>query len=225
MSGLTLISHHLCPYVQRAAISLYEKEVKFERIYVDLANKPDWFKELSPLGKVPVLKLGAPDSCVTIFESAVILEFLEETQPHPLHPDDAFQRARHRAWIEFGSQILNKIWSFYTAADEETLQARAKDLHGMLARVENELGSEGPYFAGKHFTLVDAVYGPIFRYFDVIDTIDDFGVFDGLSRVVAWREILAKRPSIQKAVAEDYPERLKDFFISRNSALSARIAA
>lgn len=225
MSGLTLISHHLCPYVQRAAISLQEKGVEFERLYVDLANKPDWFKELSPLGKVPVLKIGAPDNNVTIFESAVILEFLEETQPHPLHPDDPLQRARHRAWIEFGSQILNKIWSFYTAADETTLLARAKDLHDMFARVENELGPAGPYFAGKRFTLVDAVYGPIFRYFDVIDTIDDFGVFDDLPKLVAWRETLAQRSSIQKAVAEDYPERLKAFFISRNSALSARIAA
>ena len=40
---LVLVSHHLCPYVQRAAISLTEKGVPFERRNVDLANKPDWF--------------------------------------------------------------------------------------------------------------------------------------------------------------------------------------
>ena len=55
MPDLTLISHHLCPYVQRAVIALTEKGVAFERVYVDLANKPDWFKALSPLGKTPVL--------------------------------------------------------------------------------------------------------------------------------------------------------------------------
>lgn len=48
---LTLVSHHLCPYVQRAAISLAEKGVAFERRYVDLAAKPDWFLSISPLAR------------------------------------------------------------------------------------------------------------------------------------------------------------------------------
>ena len=48
---LTLVSHLLCPYVQRAVILLTEKNIPFERIDVDLANKPDWFLKLSPLGK------------------------------------------------------------------------------------------------------------------------------------------------------------------------------
>lgn len=82
MTELTLISHELCPYVQRVAISLAEKAVAFERIDVDLENKPDWFKAISPLGKTPVLKVGDR----AIFESAVILEYLEETQPNPTHP-------------------------------------------------------------------------------------------------------------------------------------------
>src|SRR4030095_11471453 len=84
MSKLTLVSHGLCPYVQRAAIALDEKGVAFERIDIDLENKPDWFKAISPLGKVPLLKVDD----VVIFESAVIVEYLEDTQPHPLHPAD-----------------------------------------------------------------------------------------------------------------------------------------
>ena len=66
---LTLISHHLCPYVQRAAIALLEKDVPFERRNIDLANRPDWFLKLSPLGKVPVLVI---DHDVVLFESTVI---------------------------------------------------------------------------------------------------------------------------------------------------------
>src|SRR5512135_650722 len=73
---LKLISHKLCPYVQRAVIALTEKGVPFERIDIDLANKPDWFQKLSPLGRTPVLVVGD----TAIFESAVILEYLEETQ-------------------------------------------------------------------------------------------------------------------------------------------------
>ena len=55
--------------VQRAVISLVEKEVPFERIDIDLANKPDWFRALSPLGKTPVLRVDGR----AVFESAVIL--------------------------------------------------------------------------------------------------------------------------------------------------------
>src|ERR1700681_4417849 len=102
MTTLTLISHHLCPYVQRAVISLTERNVPFKRVDVDLADKPGWFKAISPLGKTPVLKVGER----AIFESAVILEYLEETQPMPLHPSDALARAEHRGWIEFGSAVL-----------------------------------------------------------------------------------------------------------------------
>ena len=58
---LTLVSHLLCPYVQRAAIALREKDVPFERVVIDLANKPDWFVAISPLGKVPLLRVPRPD--------------------------------------------------------------------------------------------------------------------------------------------------------------------
>ncbi len=120
MTKLTLISHVLCPYVQRAVISLTEKRVPFERIDVDLANKPQWFIAISPLGKTPVLKVDE----TAIFESAVILEYLEETQPCPLHPSDPLRRAEHRAWIEFGSAVLNDIAGFYGAVDEAVFTKR-----------------------------------------------------------------------------------------------------
>ena len=57
MPDLKLISFDLCPYVQRAAIILTEKGVPFERVTIDLANKPGWFLEISPLGKVPLLRV------------------------------------------------------------------------------------------------------------------------------------------------------------------------
>src|ERR1700681_849049 len=102
---LKLISHKLCPYVQRAVIALTEKGMAFKRDDIDRANKPDWFLAISPLGKTPVLQVGV----TAIFESAVILEYLEETQPKPLHPADPLRRAEHRGWIEFGSTGLHDI--------------------------------------------------------------------------------------------------------------------
>jgi len=220
---LKLISHKLCPYVQRAVIALTEKGVPFERIDVDLANKPDWFLRLSPLGKTPVLQVG--DSA--IFESAVILEYLEETQPNRLHPADPLRRAEHRGWIEFGSAILNDIAGLYTAADEATFKAKAKLLEQKFARLELSLAA-APWFGGENFSLVDAVFGPVFRYFDVFDEIGDFGILAGKAKLARWRAALAARPSVKSAVSAEYPALLRDFLTRRNSWIShlqARAAA
>ncbi|MER9615755.1 glutathione S-transferase family protein [Mesorhizobium sp. M0207] len=219
---LTLVSHHLCPYVQRAAISLREKGVPFERITVDLANKPAWFKAISPLGKVPLLRVEHDGQETVIFESLVILEFLEETQPNPLHPTDPYARARHRAWIEFGSAILNAIGRFYSALTEAAFIAERGALAAMFDRLEVELanGAAGPWFDRERFSLVDAVYGPIFRYFDIFDRIGDFGILDRKPFVSAWRKALHERPSVKDAVAPDYPQRLHAFLQAKGSHLS-----
>ncbi|EXF45910.1 glutathione S-transferase domain-containing protein [Pseudomonas sp. BAY1663] len=219
---LTLVSHVLCPYVQRAVIVLKEKGVPFERRDVDLAHKPDWFLACSPLGKTPVLLVGdAP-----IFESAVICEYLDDTLMPRLHPEDALSRARHRAWMEFGSSLLNTIAEFYNAKDDAALDAQADQLRARLAQVEAALAirtGNGAWFAGEPFSLVDAVFGPVFRYFDVFDGLGDFRFFDGLPKTTAWRAALASRTSVREAAHPDYPALLRDFLRRRESALSRRM--
>jgi glutathione S-transferase len=218
-AALVLVSHALCPYVQRAAIVLAEKAVAFERREVDLADKPDWFLKISPLGKTPVLLVGDE----AIFESAVICEYLEETALPRLHPADALQRARHRAWMEFGSALLNAIAAFYNAPDDTSMLARAAEIRARLEQVERALG-EGPCFAGEPFSIVDAVFGPVFRYFDTFDRIRDFGFWAGLPKVRRWRQALAARPSVVEAVRPDYPALLHEFLLARSSALSRQMS-
>jgi glutathione S-transferase len=219
MANLVLISHRLCPYVQRAAIALTEKSASFERVDVDLSAKPDWFVAISPLGKTPVLKAGA----AAIFESAVILEFLEETLPNPLHPSDPLRRAEHRSWIEFGSAVLNDIAGFYSAPDETAFASKTSALARKFQQIESRLG-EGPYFAGAAFSLVDAAFGPVFRYLDVFDQIGDFGLLAAQKKVAAWRSALKARPSVRGAVDGDYEERLRRFLRARGSHLSSLMA-
>src|SRR5258708_25944556 len=145
---LRLISHKLCPYVQRAVIAMTEKGSAFERIDIALANKPNWFLAISPLGKTPVLQVGD----TAIFESAVILEYLEETEPKPLHPADPLTRAEHRAWIEFGSTVLNDIAGFYAAQDEAAFKAKTNQLEARFARLQPRV-SPSPWFDGEQFSL------------------------------------------------------------------------
>jgi glutathione S-transferase len=220
-SPLTLVSHVLCPYVQRAAIVLAEKRVPFERRWVGLDAKPDWFLALSPLAQTPVLLVDG----VPVFESAVICEYLEETHAPALHPADALQRARERGWMEFGSTVLNAIWGFYTAPDETALEAKRAVLLAHFRRIEAVLAPQGPWFAGARFGLVDAVFGPVFRYFDAFEAAGEPPLFDGLPQVQRWRAALAARPSVRDAVVADYAERLTQFLRARGSALSRRMEA
>lgn len=220
MTSLTLISHHLCPYVQRAAIALHEKGVAFERVTIDLAAKPEWFRAISPLGKVPLLRVARPDGGeAVLFESAVICEFIEETQAGPaLHPSDPSERAQHRAWIEFGSSVLSDIYAIETTADARLFESKRQALIDKFARMEGVLGS-GPFFAGERFSLVDAAFGPVFRYFDVFDEIADLGILARKPKVGAWRRALADRPSVRSAVTDDYRRRLWTFLRAQSSHL------
>ena len=220
--SLTLVSHPLCPFVQRAAIVLLEKGVPFERINVDLSAKPDWFLALSPTAKVPLLKVRRIDGeDAILFESMVICEYIEETQGGAaMYSDDALLRARQRAWIEFATPTLADAWQFLNATDPSIADAKEVAFRDRLQRLETELGS-GPYFAGATFGMVDAVYAPLFRYFAIIDPAVSQAIFDDLPRVSAWRAALAARPSVRDAVVEDYAERFRQHLRQHQALLAA----
>jgi glutathione S-transferase len=220
MPRFKLISFPLCPYVQRAAIALAEKGVPFERVDIDLARKPDWFLKLSPLGKVPVLVVALEDGREEVlFESQVIAEYLDETIAPRLHPADPLERARHRAWIEFASATLADFVGLYTG-DEATVGAKLEAIDGKFARLEPLLG-DGPFFVGERFSLVDAAFAPVFRYFETFDRLIDHGLFAGRPKLRAWREALAARPSVKGAAPADYAERLAAFIAAKKGHLAS----
>ncbi len=131
---LELVSFRICPFVQRAVITLRYKKVPFDLIFIDLANPPDWFLEISPFRKVPLLRV---DDTHVIFESAVIDEFLDEITPGALLPADALQRALDRSWIEFGTACLLDFSRMVRARTQDAFEdARA------VAERENEVPRE-----------------------------------------------------------------------------------
>lgn len=220
MTKLTLISSPTCPYVQRAVIALKERHVDFDIVYVDLTEKPDWFLDISPLGKVPLLRVereGEPPAI--IFESAVILEYIEETVPgEKFHPADPVVRAQHRSWIEFCSTMLGDLHRLTGATDTAALVAARETLAAKFKRLESAL-TEGPYFAGAHFSLVDAAFGPFFRQIDALESVASTGLLDGFPALEHWRRALADRESVKTAVPDDYAER----YLSRLRKLDAEV--
>lgn len=218
LPNLKLISHRLCPYVQRARIVLNEKAIPHDIEFIDLNAKPDWFLRLSPLGKVPLLLVdGEP-----IFESAVISEYLDEITPGSLHPADPLTKAKHRAWIEFASSILAAIAALYNAPDTHAFDRAVTVLRERFRSVASVILAR-PYFGGERFQLVDAAFGPVFRYFDVIDRHVDFGFFAETPRLADWRNAVSARPSVEGAVVDDYPQRLHQFLARRESVLGSLI--
>ena len=137
------------------------KDVEFEVTFINLRDKPDWFLKISPHGKVPVLKVDEE----ILFESNAIAEFLDETVSPRLHPEDAIERARNRAWTDFVptfSSALNGI--YYTKTREEMEEGLAKAPKA-VERLEEALTRQrgrnnGPYFNGPELSLVDCAYAP-----------------------------------------------------------------
>lgn len=214
MPDFHLISHHLCPYVQRAVIVLTEKNIIHQRTYIDLAAKPDWFSDISPLGRVPILQTGNS----VLFESQVIAEYLDEITPGSLHPIDPLEKARHRSWIEFASDTLKAIGGFYNAPDPQSFEIKRIALRDKFERINQEIN--GPFFDGETFHMIDGVWGTVFRYLDVFDRIESFDLLVDLDKAIAWRKTISSHSSVASAAPNDYTDRLEQFLLNKKSHLS-----
>ncbi|MCB1306688.1 MAG: glutathione S-transferase family protein [Leptospiraceae bacterium] len=209
-----LISFKLCPFVQRSVITLLEKNVGYEITYIDLANKPDWFLEISPLGKVPVLKVNGN----VLFESAVINEYLDEVHPPSFHPADPLRKAQNRAWIEYGSGLLMDQYRTFAAESEGDFQTALEKLKVGVQRLEEQV--RGPLFNGDTFSLVDAALAPFFMRMDIIDAAHPLNLYEQLPRVKTWKDSLMARTSVQNSVVPELTELYHQFWKSKNSYVS-----
>ena len=199
--SIELISFKTCPFVQRAAITLGYKNVEHKITFIDLAEPPEWFLEISPLGKVPVLKVDGE----VLFESAVINEYLDEITGSELQPKDPLARAKNRAWIEVASNMLGNSYMMKTATDQENYEKYRDQLVSHLHRVEKRLG-DGPWFNGEQFSLADTAFAPLFAHdavanyrFSVIDPVT-------MPKVDAWSKRLLALPAVKNSVVAEFED-------------------
>lgn len=220
-SHFHIIGHTLCPYVQRAVIAMLELNIAYDRTDIDLDDKPDWLAELSPTGKVPILVVNKD---TVLFESNVISEYLMEWAPRSLHPDDALERGAHRAWISYGDQILDVIATiiYRTRTEIEQTQAFGK-IAGMFAILNSQV-SDGPYFSGSQFQLIDAVFASVFRFLPVLNPLAPGDLLADCPRLHVWRQALAKRPSVVGAVPDQFDALLRQFIASKDSFAATQCA-
>ncbi len=199
---LELISFKLCPFVQRSVITLNYKGLPYDIRYIDLDNPPDWFKEISPFGKVPVLRV---DEEMVLFESAIINEFIDDVTEGSLKPQDPLILARNRGWIEFGSNAIFDMVSLFKAETEEDYEAALETTMKNLAKVEQIFGA-GPWFNGEDFSLVDCAYAPLFMRYELLNA--HHRLFDAkqFPRLLAWSDRLLELEAVRTSVVEDFDE-------------------
>ncbi len=200
-----LISSFTCPWVQRAVIMMRAKGIEFDVTYINLRDKPDWFLEISPHGKVPVLLVDEQP----LFESNAIAEFLDEMVPPRLHPEDPIKRARNRAWTDFLPEFAGALNGVtYCKSKEamgEALEAASRRLDRLEEAISKERGNDGPYFNGDRLCLVDAAYAPFLQRFAIAERVLQTGLLDGFPLVEAWSQALLANETVTGAVAPEFP--------------------
>jgi glutathione S-transferase len=211
---LELISFDLCPYVQRSVINLLYKEVDFKRTNIDLKNKPEWFLKLSPMGKVPVLKVGEE----VLFESAVINEYLDEITGGLLLSRDPLMKAKQRAWIEFAGELNGLSKKAVESSSLDILEDNLKQIFEKLERVES-VHSGTDYFSDSGFSLVDTSYAPFFMRLSLIPKIDEDSRWGEIPKVKNWKKNLMDLDCVKKSVPENFVEISKKRYKDNGSVL------
>lgn len=217
-SQLELVSFKVCPFVQRSVIALNEKQVDYKLTHLTPGDEPDWFKQVSPLGKVPVLLVdGQP-----VFESAVIMEYLDETHAPSLHPADPLQKALHRSWVEYCSELISTQFRMVTAKDQESFEKLLQQYKQGLQRVATAVAEEVPFFAGEQFSLIDTAYAPLFMRMAILQR--SFGIdFELPERLVLWQDALLAKPSVQTSVVDNFDD-IYQMFLQKNNGYILSLA-
>jgi glutathione S-transferase len=224
MTKYLLVSFKTCPWVQRAAIVLREKNVEFEFRHIDPDNRPDWFLAISPHKKVPVLRI---DDRVSLFESNAIAEYLDETISPRLHPEDPLKRAVDRAWTDYVPTFAATVTATAYADTEADYQKAAENIAVPFERLEKALERQGggPYFNGDRYSLVDAAYAPFLQRYFFLDRVKALGHIAKFPRLNAWATALIKRPSTHSFPQAEFESLYRANVKRRNKWVSQFIEA
>ncbi|MEZ5475577.1 MAG: glutathione S-transferase family protein [Steroidobacteraceae bacterium] len=196
MSDLELFTYDTCPYSQRVQITLHGKQLAFTKTLVDVRKTPPWFHDISPYGKVPLLRSGNH----YIGESLIINEYLEEKFPDiKLLPESPHERAWARFWIQHCDakfmSACNRLIADRKDADKQ--ERNRATLDEALLRLESAIGvSNGPYWLGERLSLVDITYAPFFERYECYQALWGARWPQGCEKLGLWREAVAHHPAV-----------------------------
>ncbi|KAM7267311.1 hypothetical protein ACFE04_009477 [Oxalis oulophora] len=179
-----------CPFCQKVLLTLEEKKVPYELKLVDLTNKPQWFLNISPEGKVPVIKLEE-DKWVP--DSDVIVQILEEKYPEPplaTPPEKA----------SVGSKILSTFIPFVKSKDPNDGTEQA--LLNELSSFNDYLKDNGPFINGEKISAADLALAPKLYHLEIsLGHYKNWSVPDTLPYVKNYMKTIFSLDSFTKTCA------------------------
>lgn len=201
--ALKLYYHPLSSYCHKTLIALYENDIPFEPVVIDLSSEASSapMRALWPVGKFPVLKDEKRGHVVA--ESSVIIDYLDtyyaRTRMIPADPDVAWQA---RMWDRFFDlYIMEKQGKF---VDDNLRPAESRDPYGVAkarevieksyAIFENKLG-DNTWALGEAYSLVDCAASPALFYASLAVPFPD-----STPKLKAYYERLVRRPSYLRAL-------------------------
>jgi len=210
-----LISFAICPFVQRSRILLNTKAIPYEIEYIDLEDKPEWFLKRVPTGKVPALFMGDE----TLFESAVINEFLDEVTPGSILPDTPLARAKDRAWISLSDGLIMSQFRMMIAPDTDSSR---KDLSALAKGLMQFANIASARATATDMTLLDAAITPVFmRLYVVPDVLAALEVqLSDAPQILAWAKRLMALDAVKTSVSPAFSDEFITYFADRGSLIA-----
>ena len=221
MADIELYSFAACPFAQRSRMVLAEKCLEFELHEIDVYNKPAGWEQISPTGRVPLLRHNGG----TIYESTIINEYIDEEFPQPpLMPPGSLARALARIWIDYcEKKFLPAVHDLMRyREDAHKLSTQIVTVHDVIEHIEFEglrKISDGPFWFGASPTLVDFQYLPFFERFGVYEKLAGFVWPEQCTRLQSWLQAMSARDSVQPTM---HP---LEYHLEQQRRLSALIAA
>lgn len=199
-----VVGYPFCPFVQRVLITLNEKAIDFESIWLDPHSElPSWFKEWSPLGKVPVMKVTTGE---VLFESMAIVEYVEELHKVPsIYAKLPAKRAIQRAWAGVAGDLYGPQYMSMGAQTQEEVTKYYEVMKGILKSLEEKCGRV--YFSGESMSAVDIVLAPMFIRFDVMHSIGAEDILAQFPKLQALSNKLITHHAILQIVAGDWNQK------------------
>ncbi|KAF5733802.1 fiber dehydroascorbate reductase protein [Tripterygium wilfordii] len=178
-----------CPFSQRALLTLEEKKISYKMHLVNISDKPQWFLEINPEGKVPVLKVDEK----WVADSDVIVEILEEKYPEPpLKTPPEF--------ASVGSKIFGAFVKFLKSKDPSDGSEQA--LVDELKALDEHLKAHGPFIAGEKISAADLSLGPKLYHLEIaLGHFKKWSVPESLTHVNNYMELIFSRESFVKTKA------------------------
>ncbi|XP_064488594.1 glutathione S-transferase omega-1-like isoform X2 [Ornithodoros turicata] len=198
---LRIYSMRFCPFAHRALLVLAAKNIDHEIVNIDLKNKPDWFLNVHPAGKVPLLQ---QDDKV-INESLIVAEYLDEAYGSSrLLPTDPYLKARDKMFLEVGCPAAISVLKIYYNK-EDRLQIWSNWIEKLKA-IEEELAlRKMPYLSGAHPGFIDYMTWTFFPRAGAFSTVFPELKMPSPSQyplLVSWMNLMKKDPAVVGTVNE-----------------------